>query len=55
VKKGVPEEELEQTVNDAMEEAAPKEPTVKRSSTRTSASTRKTPASTARVQDEDLD
>ena len=55
VRKGVPGDELEQTVNYAMERAVAKEPPVKRSVTRTSGLTRKPQLRPAKVQDEDVD
>jgi hypothetical protein len=55
MKKGVPQDVLEQTVNDAMESAVTKEPPVKRSTTRPSGRTRKRPAPTTKIQDDDLD
>ena len=55
VKKGVPEEVVGQTVDGAMGRTVTKEGPVKRNTTRTSGRAKKTPALTARLQDEDLD
>jgi len=55
VKKGVPANVLEETVNDALRKATAKEPPGKGSKARASGRTRKRPAPTAQIQDDDLD
>ncbi len=55
VKKGVPEDVLEQTLNDAMDSALTKDSRVKGNTTRPASSTKKKPAPTSKIQDDDLD